>query len=65
MYCKDFDSISIVNFIQDNKNKGISNISFVIDGSLGLHENIIDGANFKLSFYKMTFPHQLMRVILL
>lgn len=62
---KELDSISLANFIQDNKNKGISHILFVIGGSLGLHKNVIDRANFKLSFSKMTFPHQLMRVILL
>ncbi len=62
---KEFDSISLAKFIQDNKNNGISHISFVIGGSLGLHKNVIDRANFKLSFSKMTFPHQLMRVILL
>ena len=62
---KELDSISLANFIQNNKNKGISHISFVIGGSLGLHKNVIDRANFKLSFSKMTFPHQLMRVILL
>lgn len=62
---KELDSISLANFIQNNKNKCISHISFVIGGSLGLHKNVIDRANFKLSFSKMTFPHQLMRVILL
>lgn len=62
---KELDSISLANFIQNNKNKCISHILFVIGGSLGLHKNVIDRANFKLSFSKMTFPHQLMRVILL
>lgn len=45
--------------------QGTSHIYFVIGGSLGLSENIIKRADFKLSFSKMTFPHQLMRVILL
>ena len=62
---KEFDSISLAKFMEANKNNGISHISFVIGGSLGLHKNVIDRANFKLSFSKMTFPHQLMRVILL
>lgn len=60
-----FDSENFANFIQNLKNNGISNISFVIGGSLGLHKSIIDRANFKISFSNMTFPHQLMRVILL
>lgn len=61
---KQLNSIQLANFIQDSRNKGISNICFVIGGSLGLHKNVIDRANFKLSFSKMTFPHQLMRLIL-
>lgn len=44
---------------------GQSHIIFVIGGSLGLHESVSKRADFKLSFSKMTFPHQLMRVILL
>lgn len=42
-----------------------SNISFVIGGSYGLSDDIKRISNFKLSFSKMTFPHQLFRVILL
>lgn len=41
-----------------------SHITFVIGGSLGLSENVMKRANEYLSFSKMTFPHQLMRVIL-
>ena len=44
---------------------GIDNITFLIGGSLGLSKEVIDKSNFKLSFSKMTFPHQLMRIILL
>jgi 23S rRNA (pseudouridine1915-N3)-methyltransferase len=44
---------------------GKSDIVFVIGGSLGLSEDVLKRANFKLSFSKMTFPHQLMKVILL
>ncbi len=42
-----------------------SNITFIIGGSNGLHKDIKDMVNFKLSFSKLTFPHQLFRVILL
>lgn len=42
-----------------------SNICFVIGGSLGLSDSILAKADFKLSFSRMTFPHQLMRLILL
>jgi 23S rRNA (pseudouridine1915-N3)-methyltransferase len=44
---------------------GNSNIAFVIGGSLGLSKDVLDRSDFKLSFSKMTFPHQLMRLILL
>jgi 23S rRNA (pseudouridine1915-N3)-methyltransferase len=44
---------------------GKSNVAFVIGGSLGLSEQVSQRSNFKLSFSKMTFPHQLMKVILL
>ncbi len=42
-----------------------SNIVFIIGGSYGLSKSIKDKSNLKLSFSKMTFPHQLFRVILL
>lgn len=44
---------------------GKSHISFVIGGSLGLSAEVLKRADYKLSFSKMTFPHQLMRMILL
>jgi len=43
----------------------ISHISFVIGGSLGLSEEVLNRADYQLSFSKMTFPHQLMRMLLL
>lgn len=42
-----------------------SNIVFIIGGSYGLHQQIKDRADYKLSFSKLTFPHQLFRIILL
>lgn len=44
--------------------KGASHIIFVIGGSLGLHDSVRKRADMALSFSDMTFPHQLMRVIL-
>ena len=44
---------------------GNSTLDFIIGGSLGLSDEIKNKADFKLSFSDMTFPHQLMRVILL
>ena len=45
--------------------RGESRITFVIGGSLGLGKNVKKRSDYALSFSKMTFPHQLMRVILL
>jgi len=44
---------------------GKSSIAFIIGGSNGLSEEVLKRANQKLSFSKMTFPHQLMKVILM
>ncbi|MCY8340732.1 23S rRNA (pseudouridine(1915)-N(3))-methyltransferase RlmH [Bacillus haynesii] len=44
---------------------GKSKVTFVIGGSLGLSDAVLKRANEKLSFSRMTFPHQLMRLILL
>lgn len=45
--------------------EGVSQIVFVIGGSLGLSKRVMERADYALSFSRMTFPHQLMRVILL
>ena len=45
--------------------QGTSHIVFIIGGSIGLGQEVINSSNYALSFSKMTFPHQLMRVILL
>ncbi|WP_032123379.1 23S rRNA (pseudouridine(1915)-N(3))-methyltransferase RlmH [Clostridium amazonitimonense] len=52
-------------FIEDLGIKGESNLVFVIGGSLGLSQEVLERANYKLCFSKMTFPHQLFRVMLL
>ncbi len=44
---------------------GVSHIQFIIGGSLGLSREVLEKADYRLSFSRMTFPHQLMRVILL
>ena len=62
---KELSSEKLAKHIDDLGIKGISTIVFVIGGSLGLHESITKKADFHLSFSPMTFPHQLMRVILL
>ena len=54
-FAKKLDSIFNIN----------SNITFIIGGSNGLHQDIKSRSNYKLSFSKLTFPHQLFRVNLL
>ena len=62
---KMLDSIELSKNIEQLGIMGKSHIIFVIGGSLGLSDRILKRADYKLSFSKMTFPHQLMRVILL
>lgn len=59
------DSPAFAKQIENIGISGKSHIQFVIGGSLGLHESVSKRADRKLSFSDMTFPHQLMRVILL
>ena len=58
-------SESFSDFISERMVRGAGHLVFVIGGSLGLSEEVLDRADFKLSFSEMTFPHQMMRVILL
>jgi len=62
---KQMDSVEFANTIYHLGVRGQSNIAFIIGGSVGLSDEIKALADLKLSFSKMTFPHQLMRVILL
>ena len=62
---KKTDSVSFAKHIENLGVMGKSNICFVIGGSLGLHSSVMKRADEKLSFSDMTFPHQLMRVVLL
>ena len=60
-----YDSEGFAEQIEKLATKGVSHIQFIIGGSLGLHEEVCKKADHAVSFSKMTFPHQLMRVILL
>lgn len=59
------DSVELSRKIDSLGISGNSSIAFVIGGSLGLSDKILKRADYKLSFSRMTFPHQLMQMILL
>lgn len=58
------DSEAFASLLEKTAVSGKSHIQFVIGGSLGLSEAVSQRANRKISFSDLTFPHQLMRVIL-
>ena len=59
------DSVAFADKIEKLGIQGKSHITFVIGGSLGLSQEVMNRSDYAISFSKMTFPHQLMRVILL
>ena len=61
---KMLSSPEIAEFIKNNQVSGISEISFVIGGSNGLSEEVLKSSKLVLSFGKITYPHQLFRVVL-
>lgn len=58
-------SIELAETLQSRMNEGKGSFAFLIGGSLGLSAEVLSRANFLLSFGKMTFSHQLFRVMLL
>lgn len=62
---KQLDSEELADKMEKWNVNGVSHLVFIIGGSLGLTQKVLNRADFKLSFSKMTFPHQLMRVVLL
>ena len=62
---KTMDSPALARYLDDLLLQGRSHVAFVIGGSLGLSQAVLRRADLRLSFSAFTFPHQLMRVILL
>ena len=62
---KNISSEAMAEMIKNHYTYNSSPIAFVIGGSNGLDKRVLDRCNYQLSFGKMTFPHQLMRMILL
>lgn len=62
---KKMDNSKIIKSIETAQQRGKTSIAFVIGGSLGLSDAVVRRADEKISFSNMTFPHQLMRVMLM
>lgn len=62
---KMLSSEELAAFMEKKEVGGVSHMVFVIGGSLGLSPAVMQRADFALSFSRMTFPHQMMRVVLL
>jgi 23S rRNA (pseudouridine1915-N3)-methyltransferase len=61
---KELDSIGLSDYI-NNLSISNSSITFIIGGSLGLSKEVLNKCDYKLSFSKLTFPHQLIRIFFL
>ncbi|MCD7780370.1 MAG: 23S rRNA (pseudouridine(1915)-N(3))-methyltransferase RlmH, partial [Candidatus Gastranaerophilales bacterium] len=61
---KSLSSEDFAKKLKEISNEGINEISFIIGGANGLHKKVSDISNLKLSFSKMTFTHQMARLIL-
>lgn len=62
---KMLSSEALAKEIDQRMTQGASDFTFIIGGSNGLHQDVMNRSNIALSFSKMTFPHQMMRVVLL
>ena len=62
---QDVSSTELARIIQSLQDKATTNLTFVIGGAFGLHESILKSADKRLAFGKATWPHQLVRVMLM
>ncbi len=61
---KEMDSVQLASFIQTRANESVKQIIFLIGGAFGLDDTVLKRADFCWSLSKLTFPHQLVRLIL-
>ena len=61
---KQFTSEALADFIMKRSNESLKNLVFLIGGAFGLDETVLKRANYKWSLSHLTFPHQLVRLIL-
>ena len=62
---KEMDSVKFSKLLEKHSLQGTKHLIFIIGGSLGVSDEVRKRANLRVSFSKLTFPHQLMQVILL
>ena len=62
---KSYDSIEWAKKLETDLAQGVSSICFIIGGSLGLHDSVLQRANERMSMSKFTFCHNLARIMLL
>lgn len=63
-YGKQLTSETLADFIQKRSNQSVRKIVFLIGGAFGLDKAVLERANYKWSLSQLTFPHQLVRLIL-
>jgi 23S rRNA (pseudouridine1915-N3)-methyltransferase len=61
---KAFSSVDFADFFQKRLNDGAKRVLFIIGGSYGLHQDVLDKSGLILSLSKLTFPHQLVRLVI-
>ena len=61
---KQLDSVELATFIQTRANESVKRIIFIIGGAFGLHTSLLKISNYNWSLSRVTFPHQLVGVIL-
>ena len=61
---KQLNSVSLAEFIMKRSNESVKNLVFLVGGAFGLDEQVLKKANYKWSLSDLTFPHQLVRLIL-
>ena len=62
---EEFTSRALASFLEKLMNRGVSEVTFVMGGHLGVHEKVKEMADQKISLTKLTLPHELARVLLL
>ena len=60
---RSYSSIELANFLQQKMNSGLKSLVFVVGGAYGFSDEVYQRANSKLSLSKMTFSHQMVRLI--